>query len=503
MGEGGESAGGISIGDVSCRTSTPLQSPSPPIPVATRHASPQTDANGLIELTDPTEKTLLWRFRSYSAFKDSEVEWLREIPAHWHLKRLKDCVARLESGGTPESYNDRYWTDEGQGIPWVAISDMTRDFHLHTTTKRITEEGRRSKRLRVLPAGTLLYSMYASLGKVALLETEAVINQAILGVVPRSRMALRDYLRWWFEFMQAQVQMLSSSNTQDNLSADRVRKMPVALPPEIKEQKAIAAFLDRETAKIDALVAKKERLVELLQEKRTALITRAVTRGLDPSVPMKDSGVEWLGEIPAHWDVKRVKWVSRMESGHTPDKKIAAYWTDGDVPWVSLNDTRYLKDHDYIAATAYYTNELGLRNSSARLLPPRAVVFSRDATIGLCAITECPMAVSQHFIAWICGTEVIPEYLLRVFDTMQGELERLTMGATLRTIGMPDVKTLTTPVPPIYEQQVIVRHIRRECSRLDLLVGKIHQAIDHLKEYRTALIAAAVTGKIDVRNEAA
>ena len=302
------------------------------------------------------------------------------------------------------------------------------------------------------------------------------------------------YVRW--------LDSLTYGAKMPRVNPDQVGNSRAPLPPE-SEQLAIATFLDRETAEIDSLIAKKERLIELLQEKRTALITRAVTRGLDPNVPMKDSGIKWLGEIPAHWEVKRVKWVARMESGHTPDKKVAAYWTDGNIPWVSLNDTGYLKDHDFINTTEYYTNDLGLKNSSARLLPPRTVVFSRDATIGLCAITERSMAVSQHFIAWICGEEVIPEYLLRAFDAMQGELERLTMGATLRTIGMPDVKTLTTPVPPFAEQERIVNHIHKECLHVDLLIAKVQNAIDHLKEFRTAVISAAVTGKIDVRKEAA
>ena len=272
------------------------------------------------------------------------------------------------------------------------------------------------------------------------------------------------------------------------------------LCPASSNNAPIANFLDRETVKIDALVAKKEWLIELLQEKRTALITRAVTRGLDLNATMKDSCIDWIDEIPAHWDEKRVKWVARMESGHTPDKKVNAYWTNGDIPWVSLNDSRHLKTHDYISDTEYYTNELGLQNSSARLLPPRSVVFSRDATIGLSAITERAMAVSQHFIAWICSEEVAPEYLLRVFDAMQGELERLTMGATLRTIGMPEINTLATPIPPVAEQARIVQHIQRECSRVDLLIGKIQEAIDRLREFRTALISAAVTGKVDVRD---
>jgi hypothetical protein len=121
----------------------------------------------------------------------------------------------------------------------------------------------------------------------------------------------------------------------------------ILLPPD-SEQRAIVDFLDRETAKIDALAAKKERLIELLQEKRSALITRAVTNGLDPKVPMKDSSVEWLGKIPAHWQAERVKWVAHMESGHTPDKKVESYWQGGDIPWVSLADTSQLREVDYI-----------------------------------------------------------------------------------------------------------------------------------------------------------
>ena len=271
---------------------------------------------------------------------------------------------------------------------------------------------------------------------------------------PSSHLASRFllYLTFSHHFRRIGAASMYGAGGQKRISDEFIRNFrhPVSSLP---EQRVIADFLDRETAEIDSLIAKKERLIELLQEKRTALITRAVTRGLDPNVPMKDSGIKWLGEIPAHWEVKRVKWVARMESGHTPDKKVAAYWTDGNIPWVSLNDTGYLKDHDFINTTEYYTNDLGLKNSSARLLLHGTVVFSRDATIGLCAITERSMAVSQHFIAWICGEEVIPEYLLRAFDAMQGELERLTMGATLRTIGMPDVKTLTTPVPPFAEQR--------------------------------------------------
>jgi len=188
-----------------------------------------------------------------------------------------------------------------------------------------------------------------------------------------------------------------------------------------------------------------------------------------------------------------------MESGHTPDKKVETYWQGGDIPWVSLADTGQLREVDYIASTAVRTTADGLAHSSAHILPEGTVVFSRDATIGLCAITRAGMAVSQHFIGWVSGPRLRAVYLLFVLRGMTQELERLTMGATVRTIGMPDVKSLVMPVPPVPEQDKIILHVHKHRERIDSLVAKVRDAIERLKELRTALISAAVTGKIDVR----
>lgn len=189
--------------------------------------------------------------------------------------------------------------------------------------------------------------------------------------------------------------------------------------PERSEQRAIADFLDRETAKIDTLVAKKRTLIERLKEKRTALISRTVTRGLpldtaraaglDPHPKLNPSGIDWLGAVPAYWEISRIKYVAKIESGHTPSRSVDEYWIDCTIPWVSLNDSGYLRTHDYITDTVYQINELGLANSSARMLPARTVVFSRDATVGLCAIATRPMAVSQHFVAYLCGPRLLPD----------------------------------------------------------------------------------------------
>ena len=438
------------------------------------------------------------RLQPYPEYRDSDIEWLGTTPAHWRTFRLRFLVETSSSKkdvrhldpGTEVSFVPREAVREYGGIELTSVKPLTDVVDGYTYFRngdvilaKITPCFENGK-------GALASGLSSGIGfgttELHMLRPSFNLNARFL-----------LYLTFSDHFRRIGTASMYGAGGQKRVSDGFIRNFRHPIPC-LAEQRAIAAFLDRETARIDALVERSERLIELLEEKRAAFITRTVTRGLDPNVPMKDSGVEWLGEIPAHWEVKRIKWVARMESGHTPDKKVEDYW-DGDVPWVSLNDTQHLRDHDSIGDTAFYTNERGLENSSARLLPARSVLFSRDATIGLCAITECAMAVSQHFIAWLCGNEISPEYLLRVFDAMQDELQRLTAGATLRTIGVPDVRTLTTPVPPLDEQQTIVQHIQQKCLGVDQATAKTRHAIALLKESRTALISAAVTGKIDVR----
>ena len=212
--------------------------------------------------------------------RESGIQWIGDIPEHWKVAQLKHCVAQFISGGTPKTDDPRYWSDDETGIPWVAINDMTRSPRVHSTAKRITPDGLSSKQLAILPAGTLLYSMYASIGKTALLQIDATVNQAILGIAVDNDRARRDFVGYWLEFMQQHVLMLSSSNTQENLNAEKVRGMTVVLPP-VAEQKDIINYLHRETSLMDALTEKLNHQIELLAERRQSLITHAVTGKID------------------------------------------------------------------------------------------------------------------------------------------------------------------------------------------------------------------------------
>lgn len=439
-------------------------------------------------------------FPRYPEYKGSGVEWLGEIPAHWAVRRLKHCMKIMPSNVDKKSYEDEeairlcnytdvYYNEvisDLDFMPATASASQIEKFSLRENDVIITKDSETADDIAV----------------------SAFVPRDLPGVVCGYHLALLRgmaevdgrFVKRLFDsaFIRATVAIRANGLTRVGLGQYDLDNIEVPFPG-YEEQQVIAHFIDQEAAKIDELVTEQERLIELLNEKRQATISHAVTKGLNPDASMKDSGIEWLGEIPAHWEIRKMKSVARMDSGHTPDKKIAEYWEGGNVPWVSLNDTAYLKDNDYITDTAQCVTEAGLANSSAHLLPPRAVVFSRDATIGRCAITTRPMAVSQHFIAWICGEMIVPEYLLLRLRSMSQELESLTTGATLKTIGMPEVRTLVTPLPPLDEQYAIIRWSNSQMVRIDALITEAKRAIELLQERRAALISAAVTGKIDVR----
>jgi len=354
----------------------------------------------------------------------------------------------------------------------------------------------------VVQNGDLLVCEGGEVGRAAILEgldEPAIIQNAI----HRLRGTANGDVRF-FSYLLRNIAdagwfaILCNKATIAHLTVDKLGAIQIPVPS-IQEQQQIAAFLDWKTSQIDALVAKKQELLQKLKEKRLAVITQAVTKGLNPDAPMRDSGIAWIGSVPEHWDVLKIKYVSTLASGHTPSRTVDEYWVDCNIPWVSLNDSKMLREKDSISETHYQISELGLANSSAKLLPAGVVVFSRDATVGLCAITEVPMAVSQHFVAYICSEKIQGKYLLFALKAMNQHLQSLQTGSTIVTIGMPEVRGLNCPLPSITEQTAIVKHIDSVTTKIDQMLANVQSAITRLTEYRTALITAATTGKIDVR----
>jgi type I restriction enzyme S subunit len=301
----------------------------------------------------------------------------------------------------------------------------------------------------------------------------------------------------YYELLAArpELESLGQGSTFRELAKGMLEDVELTGPPE-REQRAIAAFLDRETARIDALVAKKVRLIELLQEERTALITRAVTKGREPNVPMKDSGVEWLGEIPAHWEVKKVKRLCLVRRGASPrpiDDPI--YFDDeGEYAWVRIADVT--ASERYLERTTQRLSPLGKSKSVA--LEPGELFVSIAATVGKPVITKIKCCIHDGFVYFV-GLHANREflfYLLSCGEPYKG-LGKLGTQLNLNTDTIGDIYL---PRPSGAEQEAIVEFLDHETARIDALVSKVRDAIDRLKELRTSLISAAVTGKIDVRD---
>jgi len=315
-----------------------------------------------------------------------------------------------------------------------------------------------------------------------------------------------EYLQWIFqssEFRKLGEGFMYGAGGQKRVPDDFVRDYRIALPP-LSEQRSITSFLHRETGKIDALVEEQRRLIVLLKEKRQAVISHAVTKGLDPNARMKPSGLEWLGDVPEHWVVTPIRSVARLESGHTPSRSRPEWWEDCTVPWFSLADIWQVRKEGrtVITETSEQVSEIGLANSSARVLPAGTVMLSRTASVGFAAIMGVDMATTQDFANWVCGPKLSNHFLLWTFRAMRPEFSRLMMGSTHNTIYMPDLAAFRMPLPPMEEQRELVAFLQSSTGQIDSLLRQAMAATELLSERRAALISAAVTGKIDVREAA-
>jgi type I restriction enzyme S subunit len=281
-------------------------------------------------------------------------------------------------------------------------------------------------------------------------------------------------------------------------SAGKLKTLPIPIPP-IEEQRAIAKYLGREIVAIDTLIEEQRRLIEMLRERRHALCVNAALHGTTYA-PKASSSLPWADELPAHWRIVPLTSVAQLESGHTPSRSRDDWWTDAYIPWVSLHDVGNMRGLKILDDTTQHISDAGIANSSARVLPARTVVLSRDATVGRTAIMGVPMATSQHFAAWVCGPLLDPEYLWVLFaDAMQPFFASFQNGSTIRTIGMGDLKAFRIPLPPLDEQRQIVKYLDQKTPKIDALIAESQRFIELVKERRAALITAAVTGQIDLR----
>jgi type I restriction enzyme S subunit len=448
------------------------------------------------------------KYTPYSDYKPSPFAWLDRMPEHWDVAALR-WMSRRYAGGTPDKGNEAYWEDGD--IPWIN-SGAVNDGYITEPSALITRDGFANSSAKWIPKDALVMALAGqgkTKGMVAQLGIETTCNQSMAAIIPDHRLVPR-YLFWWLSTNYQNIRNLAGGEARDGLNLDMLGSIqcPVPLQP---EQQAIASFLDAKTAQIDTLVAKKRQLIDKLKDKRSALIARTVTRGLPPEVAkavgleanpeMKDSGVEWIGKIPKHWEARRMKNFGDLIAGagfphefQGQENEELTFYKVGDLANAIDGKTMGDSEHTISCQTA--------RLLRAKVIPIGAVVYAKIGAALLLnrrRITARNCCIDNNMTAFIPKPQCIDTpwayYWLSTLDfgefTNPGAIPSLSEGYQAE---------LPFLAPPLAEQKLICSFLDRETSLLDQLTNRVEAAMERLTEYRQALINSAVTGKIDVRH---
>jgi type I restriction enzyme S subunit len=435
------------------------------------------------------------KYRPYLSYKDSGVEWLGKIPKHWDVMRFgTNARFVVPMRDKPPLLNGP--------IPWIRIEDFDGKYiESSKTNQGVDQNTVHEMNLKVFHIGTVLCSCSCDMGATAIIRSPLVSNQTFIGIVP-GRNYDPEYVYYLMQVAKQHLTAVATGAIQQYLPKNDFSSLRMPVFP-LREQREIASFLDRETAKIDALIEKKERLIELLQEKRTVLITQAVTKGLDPNVPMKDSDVEGLGKIPQHWEVKRLWHL-------TPEDRQIMYGivlpgpnVDIGVPIVKGGDVSAERLRVDRLSKTTFDIEAGYVRSRLR---GGDLVYAIRGSIGEVAIVPDELTganLTQDAARIAHNGTIVGQWLLYVLKSMAVfcQLDAGSVGAAVRGINIRDLKRVLVPVPPPNEQQIIADYLESKTAKIDALLDKVSSITKTLGEYRMALISGAVKGQFRVNGD--
>ena len=434
-------------------------------------------------------------FPPYDELIDSGINWLGEVPKHWKVVSIK-WLSPVQRGASPRPIDDAKYFDDGGEFAWVRIADVSasNDGRLRETTQRLSELGS-SLSVKIYP-GEIFVSIAGTVGKPCISEIKACIHDGFV-YFPHIEIN-RHFL---FRIFEAGLCYggLGKWGTQLNLNTDTVGSIRIPVPPE-DELNAIVEFLDVETSKIDGLVSEQRRLIELLKEKRQAVISHAVTKGLNPNAPMKPSGIQWLGDVPQHWTMKRLKHVSPFICvGIVVNPTNYVSENDNDLPFIYGGDIREgvidWRNSRRIHADASATQEKTQLVADDLLVvrvgaPGVTAVVPKECEGGNCASVMLMRKgdFNSHWLCYVMNTRVV-----------RFQVEIVQYGAAQKQFNIAHAVNFWVPVPDRTEQVEIAAYLDKRVGEFNQLQAEAERAIELLQERRTALISAAVTGKIDVR----
>jgi type I restriction enzyme S subunit len=432
------------------------------------------------------------RLAPYPEYRDSGLPWLGRYPQHWTLRRAKTLFHERVEKGYPQE-------------PLLAATQTKGVIKKEDYETRTVTAQKDLHLLKLVKVGDYVISLRSFQGGIEIAHHRGIISPAYTVLRPREEAASGYYSHFFKskQFIDSLSLFVTGIREGQNIDYGRLSRAEMPLPPP-EEQAAIVRFLDHANGKIDRFIRAKRKLIALLNEQKQAIIHRAVTRGINPDAPLKPSGIPWLGDIPAHWNVRKVKTLVSTRGGMTPSKGNASFW-GGDIPWVSPKDMkvpRIIDSKDHITANAVRQTGIPLIQPPAVLIVVRGMILARTFPT---ALTTVPVTVNQDMKALVPKPMLNPGYFVSLLTGIRRDLLLLVEIAGHGTccLRTDSWENFALPVPPVIEQSSIEQYLGAQLAAQNSAIARTEREIALMQEYRTRLTADIVTGKLDVRHAAA
>lgn len=417
--------------------------------------------------------------------------WVDFVPSCWDMTKVK-FIAKVVPGATPKSTIASFWNGD---IPFVTPADyVTEDHYVGHWARTITEEGMNSCSTSLLPPNSVIVSNRAPIGLVAINKVPVCTNQGCKGLVIKSQEYSPEYLYRLLSVADDALNALGNGTTYQELSGKALSDFVIPKPP-LDVQRSIVAFLDSQCKPLNEAIARHRIIIDKLEDYRKTVITKAVTKGIDENVPLKDSGIEWIGQIPEKWRISRIKFIAKLASGGTPSREHGEYWGGG-IPWVKTGE---LND-GYIENIEESITEEGLMNSSAKVFPKDTLLmamYGQGKTRGTTGCLTRESAINQACIAFTNLCDVMKDYLWMALRAIYTPIREAAVGSGQPNLSASLIANFSIPIPSYAEQADIATYLNYKCAAIDEGVDRQEQVIARLEEYRRSLIFHAVTGRID------
>ena len=429
-------------------------------------------------------------------YKDSGIAWIGEIPEGWKICRIKDIFI-LRTGTTPKDYEK--WLDSDSLVNWFTPSDISEmNCELYSSERHLSKKVVINENIKLHPVDSLLFvGIGASAGKIGFAKVESYSNQQITNLVPKKEKCYSKYFYYYMLADRKRIRDNAFFTTLPIINNSYLSNISI-LSPSIIEQRAIADYLDRKCGEIDELISLQEKMIEELKAYKQSVITEAVTKGLNPDVPMKDSGIEWIGEIPEGWRIKPLKWIVKSplqyganESGVIYDENLPRY-----VRITDISNNQLREDIQKQSLTESQANGYILENNDILFARSGGTVgksFIYSSNYGRCAF-------AGYLIRAQINKDNNPKYIYYYTQSCVYEewKRQIFIQATIQNIGADRYSLLDVSIPPLSEQQAIADYLDNKCSEIDSLIALKQKKIEELKEYKKSMIYEYVTGKKEV-----